>query len=108
MKTLMIDLKVIKMIKKKQCLTCNKKLNENNKSGYCLLCYRKSPKYLEYQRLYQKVIFHSQKNKETKKRYYEKHKDEIKEYQKKYHKEHKDKIRKQKAESQRKRRREGK
>lgn len=91
-------------MEKKHCLICKKKLNDNNESGYCLLCFRKSPRYLEYQRLTQRAYSFTKKAKETKKKYYENHKDEIREYQKKYHKDHKDKIRKQKTESQRKRR----
>jgi hypothetical protein len=92
------------IVKYKKCSTCKKGLNENNESGYCTLCYRKNPKYLEYQRLYQRVLIQSPKIKATRTKYYEKHKDEIREYQKKYQEEHKDKIRKQKTESKRRRR----
>lgn len=78
-----------------KCKLCPKKLGLNNKSGYCVKCFPKSPKGLEYMRIRQAEWYAKPENKEKQKVY--RNQPKVKAYQKKYQKkwviEHKDRMR---------------
>ncbi len=74
----------------RKCEKCNKVIRNNNKSGYCILCYRKTPEYREHHKKYsqkpevkERLKKYSQRPevKEKKRKYwvgyYQKNKDEI-------------------------------
>jgi hypothetical protein len=81
-----------KMVKK--CVRCKRKnLGSNNASGYCIKCYRHSPKYLEYQRIKQREFYHQHPEKQ---RAYNRRPDiriKRRKYMKKYVQEHIERVR---------------
>ena len=89
-----------------RCKLCNKKLNSRNKSGYCHICFPKSPQSHVYQAQFQRKWYQETENKNKKKRYFNKPKikAKTKKYQRKYQKENIEVIRVQKREWARKRR----
>lgn len=94
----------------KRCVKCGKKLPKKNITMYCNICFRTSPKRLEYQRKIARKYYKENKEKilryqkeykqrprvkairkEYMKRWYQKNKDKINKYYKKYYQNNKKK-----------------
>jgi len=93
-----------------KCKLCPRKLGKENKSGYCVKCYSKSPYYKDYQRRKQKEWYDTQNGKEKKRAYRQKPKvkAKYKVYQKKYQSQHIERMRELKREWARKNKKEQK
>ena len=78
-----------------KCKLCPQELHSRNKSGYCVKCYKKSPKWLAYMRIKQREWYAKPRSKKVKQAYCNqpKIKAKRKKYNKKYRLENIDRIR---------------
>ncbi len=74
----------------KRCIECGVKISKKNSSGYCKICYRRSPRRLKSIREKNKRMYY--KNIDKIKKYYQENKEKKKEYRKEYYQKNKEYI----------------